>query len=811
MKISLNWLKDYVKIPEDLKLKQLVYDLTMSTVEVEGAEELAKKFEYMVVGVIKEVLPHGDADKLKLCMTDIGDGNIHQIVCGGINLEENMKVIVALPGAMVRWHGEGELVPIKIAKVRGEESYGMICASSEVGLGDLFPADDDAEIVDLKDFDAEAGCPLSEALGIDDIILEIDNKSITNRPDLWGHYGMARELAAIYDLPLAEIKKYSSEPMGDLLIEIDDEVRCPRYIGARIEGVANIPSPFKIQRRIWSVGMRPINAIVDITNYVMLATGNPTHAFDADDLTGDIRVRLAKKEENITLLDGRELSLTEEDLLITDDKGALALAGVMGGAGEGISSKTEKVILEVANFEPLGVRKTAARYEARTEAAARYEKGIDPDRCELALSMAMNMFTQFYPDMKLTGFHDNYPESAEIKEIDLSLSWLEKRLGKKIPEEEIVNQLEKLGFKVRIDDDILHVTPPSWRSTGDVSVQDDILEEVARMHGYDKFETIPIITTISSSINQLDMDLDRKIREYLAFRCGMQEIFTYPWVNATYQEAIYPNAENILRLSAPPSPELSQIRMSLLPNMCKVISDNLRYNDNFALFEVAEVFFDKDYNNSYDEKESLPLGRKHVAGSLVENSKKIDKLFRRAKGIIEELSRYTHIEEISFEANDKPDWANEEVWLNIYHNKEKIGDIGLLSKKASLQCGIKQASVVLFEIDIDSLSVLNSRTNSFTEIPEYPMTEYDISILVDSSTKWKDILASINGSENKLVHGVSYVGEYVGEQVPEGKKSVTCRLIIGSVEKTLTSEEIDGAANSILKNLEKTIGAKLRN
>ena len=305
MKVSLNWLSDYVALPEDMDLKQLAFDLTMSTVEVESVTELARQFDGIVVGEIREVLPHPKADRLRVCKVDIADGQIHDIVCGGSNLAAGMKTVVACPGSFVRWHGEGEPVEIKNTKLRGVASFGMICASVEVGLADLFPAQEEAEIMDLTAFDAPAGTPLAKALELDDVILEIDNKSMTNRPDLWGHYGIAREISALYDLPLKKFEPYVPGEAPAFPISIEDTDRCPRYIGVQMEGVCVRPAPFLIQSRIWRVGMRPINALVDITNYVMLAVGQPTHVFDSDNITDYICVRMAKKGEELLLLNDK--------------------------------------------------------------------------------------------------------------------------------------------------------------------------------------------------------------------------------------------------------------------------------------------------------------------------------------------------------------------------------------------------------------------------------------------------------------------------------------------------------------------------
>ena len=855
MKVSLNWIKDYVSIPEEIPLSKIAYDLTMSTVEVEGMTVIGNDYENIVVGVIKELMVHPNADKLTICKTDIGGGDVREIVCGGINLCEGMKVAVAKPGAMVRWHGEGEPVEIKNAKLRGVESYGMICASSEIGLFDLFPFDEEATIVDLSSFDAEAGANLADALGLNDVILEIDNKSLTNRPDLWGHYGIAREISALYDLPLREFEAYTPPSTPDFEITIDDTGRCPRYVGVRIEGLDTKPSPFEIQSRIWRVGMRPINAIVDITNYVMLSTGQPTHAFDSDNIKGHIIVRRAGNEERLALLDGKELTLCPEDLVIADEENAVGLAGVMGGVKDSVLQDTTKVILEIANFEALGIRRTATRYEVRTEAAARNEKGIDPERCDIALSQAMRLFAEIYPGMAVTGFRDVYPKLLQRSEVEVSLDWLERRLGKRIPNDEISRMLENLGFEVEFDverpNDMpgvnsrggsMRLIAPTWRSTGDISIPNDIMEEVARMHGLENFEPTSIAASFDSAINQQDVDIDRKIREYLAVRCGMQEVYTYPWISDEYVNTIQGSFDGMLEITAPPSPDERRLRSSLLPGLCKAAAGNAHNFDEFAIFESAQVFFDGNFSSEYDPRESLPHQHKSVAGAFVGSLDDVNALFRRAKGAIEALPRYVHAGALSFSAEEKPVWADNVLWLNIVSvdsgdgssndensdagssntgnsdagksqvGEKLIGNLALLSRKAALDCGIKNSAVMLFEMNMSELTPLTSRTNRFTHLPEYPMTDYDVSMLFSRDTKWEEILSVITSkkSADELLRGVSFVDEYRGRQVPDDKKSVTFRLVIGSLSKTLTAEEIETCAAAIVKRLGKNLGAELR-
>ncbi len=812
MKLSLNWIKDYVKLPEDMDLNRLAFDLTMSTVEVEGAHSLASQFENIVVGEIKEVLPHPNADKLRVCKVDINDGEIHDIVCGGSNLEVGQSVVVACPGAMVRWHGEGEPVEIKNTKLRGVASFGMICASSEVGLHDLFPVNDEHEIMDLTSFGIPAGTNLAKALDLDDIILEIDNKSMTNRPDLWGHYGIAREIAALYNLPLIAPKEFNAEGLETLPLEIVDTQRCPRYMGVKMEGVSVKPSPFKMQSRLWRVGQRPINALVDVTNYVMMAFGQPTHVFDADNISDHITVRRAEDDEKLLLLNGKELSLSSDDLVIADSEGAVALAGVMGGSKDSILPDTQRIILEVANFESTGVRRTALRYDNRTEASSRYEKAIDPERCDLALAFTLELLSELYPEMKVVAYNDVYPNKLVRKEIDVELNWLERRLGKRIANEDIKAKLSLMGYDVTFTDTHMHIVVPTWRSTGDVSIKADIMEEVARMYGYENFEPTPIVTSFEGAINQLDVDLVRKIKEYLAIRCGMQEIFTYPWMTDSFVEAILQNTDGILKLATPPAPDEKYIRSSLLPNICKAVVKNERFYNEFAIFEEAQIFKDENYVSKYDEKELLPSQRRNIAGAFAAPADTVPALFRRAKGVVENMCRFTHMEAFDFVRETKPVWADEVVWLNIKLHDSIIGNVALLNKKASLACGIKNLGVILFEIDTDALKPFTSRTNTFAHIAEYPTIEYDLSMLFDAETKWSDIRDTVLKKKNSdsFLQDVHFIDEYKGAQVPEGKKSVTIRLVLGSSEKTLTSNEIEATANTIIKFLTKNIGAEMR-
>lgn len=808
MKLSLNWIKNYVELPAELTKAKLAYDLTMCTVEVEDAVALADGLKGIFVGKILTVAPHPGADKLRVCTVSTGDGEPSVIVCGGCNLEEGQLVAVAKPGAFVRWHGEGEPVEIKPAKLRGVMSCGMICASGEIGLEELFPASRPNEIIDLAGLGVEPGQPLAAALGLDDIILEIDNKSLTNRPDLWGHYGMARELAAIYGCELKPLPQTElPTENGGLGIVIENAQRCPRYAGVVIKGIRAVQSPFWLRSMLWRVGQRPINLPVDITNYVMFAVGQPTHAFDRSHIHGAIHIRDAREGEKLELLDGSHLDLTTEDLVIADEKNPVALAGIMGGKLDSILPETTEIILEIANFSALGTRRTAQRFDLRTDASTRYEKGADPQRVNDALTLGMELFKSEFPNAEIAGCVDSYPQPLPLAVVDVTLDFLSKRLGREISGEEVKGTLDRLGFEVELKRDVLRVTAPSWRSTGDISLPDDILEELARLIGYENFEFKPPAVVLNRPVNQPRSEFERAIREYLAFRCGMQEIFTYPWVEDQYIEAARADSSEMLQLATPPAPDEAHLRSTLLPGLLKAVSTNLRYLDEFRLYEMTQVFFDRGYRSLSSQVELLPEQALHLGGALAGEDAK--RLFREAKGILEAMHRIVCMEPLTFVQEVKPAWADEKLWLNVRNCGGDVGSLGLVSIKSAREAGIKRNHAVVFELDVERLTPLGSRNNVYERLPAYPLVDFDLSLTFDEAVQWADIEAVASGA-SPLVRQVRFIDEYHGPQVGPGKKSLTFRTWIGFDEGTLTSEKIEEVTCQMVKKIGKKYGAVVR-
>ena len=806
MKVSLNWVKKYVDLPDYITTKQIATDLTLRTVEVEGYENTEEKFHDIIVGKILEVNEHPNADKLRVCKVDIGDGEPKQIVCGGSNLYTNEMVVVCKPGAEVYWHGESELMKIKDSKVRGVDSYGMICGAEEVYLENIFPAKVEDEIVDLAGIDCYPGQSITEIIDMKDVVLEIDNKSLTNRPDLWGHYGIARELSAIYDVdlkPIEKVKIDSNLPKYDVVIE--DTTKCQRYVAVEIDNVYEKRSPLWMQSALIKGGMRPINAIVDITNYVMMAVGQPLHAFDKTHVDGNkIIVRNARDGEELLLLDNNTIELTTDDLVISDSKDAMALAGIRGGKKDSILPETTGVVLEVANFTAKTIRKTGKRFDEKTDASIRYEKNLDTQRVEEGLNLALALFKEIFPESKIVAFNDVYPVKTKNEKINVSEEFLDTRLGKKIDRETITRVLTRLGYEVNYKNGIYTVVVPTYRSTGDVSLKDDVMGDIARLLSFESFEAQPLTISFDHAVLQNKVLLETRIKEYLSNRCGFYEMFTYPWINEKYIDAASLNKEDSIKLATPPSPEEAYLRSSLVPGMLEAISKNLRYFDSFKMFEMAQVFIKGEYHES-SEDETLPIHKKLLTGSIVGSNPK--EIFYELKGVIENISRYTHMKELNFTTEcEKPSWADINACLAIKLDNEIVGYMGLLSVKTMNDAKIKRTNVAIFELDSDMFIPLESRTNKFKHIPVLPSVEKDLSLIVDENITWADMTKYIRSKASDI----KFIEEYRGNQIPEGKKSIMLRVTFDSGDTTLTSEEINTKLDAIIRTLNKMCGAVLR-
>lgn len=809
MFISLNWVKKYTDLPVDLSMEQLAYDLTMRTVEVEGWHNPKDSYAGVVIGEILSVQSHPDADLLRICQVDVGQAEPLQIVCGGSNLYEHELVVVAAPGAMVRWHGQGEPVEIKPAQLRGVDSYGMICAANELDLDDLFPARDEHEIMDLSAFPgAKVGAALTEVLDLDDFILDIDNKSLTNRPDLWGHYGIARELAAIYGTSMKDLPQGPALPtdLPAYRVDIADEADCPRYLAAVIQDVANEPSPYELKKYLHLIGHSSHGLLVDISNFVMYGLGQPNHTYDRQQVGDTISVRRAQEGENLLLLEDISLKLDPEDIVIASDQHAIGLAGIKGGLHDSILPETHEIVLEIANFDPHRIRKTDKKYAVHTEAAARFEKGLSVESIDPAFDYFLYLLHRYQPQAKVVAFTDQGSKRQAPLEITCQLAHLQDRLGKELTAEEMARLLAPLGFQV-VPGKPEEITwrVPYWRATGDVEGEADLVEEIARMIGYENFPFVAPAIHLDRAVQSNLYTLDQKLRTFLAANCGLQEVYTYPWVEESYQRLCgYPDAASIEIFDAP-SPEEKYLQQSLLPGLLAVAKRNEGYAAEFSLFNSAMCFKKRAQAVKNAGGESLPE-QKQKLGVLCFGQDP-HQLFRKVKGIWEALIRTFDFVPFALEQVDKPQWSDPQAWANIVApSGSRVGDLGLVSAYVLEKAGFKRGYIALLEFSLDCLHAAQSESLRYHAIPEFPLVEMDFTVLCPEGVRWQDISRYIA----KRVVSVEFVGEYRGKQVPEGKKSITFRVNIGKSDGTLSREEIDQQRNSLLNTLKHTVGAEIR-
>ncbi len=849
MLLSLNWLKNYVSFPKGLTAKKLAHDLTMSTVEVESIENQAEKFDKIVVGKIVEVKNHPNADKLKIVMTDIGEKKPVQIVCGGINLKEGMFVVVALPGSKVRWHGEGELVELQETEIRGEKSFGMICSGNEIGLEKIFPCAE-KEIVDLGQTTPlpalslsrrgiGPGQNLAEALGLDDTIIELDNKSITHRPDLWNHYGVARELSVIYKTPLEKFQiinnkfqinsklQNSKFKNNNLSIKIQDKKLCPRYIGCLIKNVKVGPSPEWLVKSLEAVGLRSTNNIVDITNYVMLDVGEPMHAFDKAKLyqtqirnqkslprrqAGEIRknekieinIRTAKNGEKIKTFNGVERKLDENILVIADSEKPIALAGVMGGLDSSVDDKTTEIILEAANFDAFNVRKTTQKLNIRTEASNRFEKKLAGEFAILGMQKALQLIKEIIPEAEMGSMVDiNYAKNPDIK-IKIEHEFIEKRIGQEISSKEIKNILERLGFVVETQDIASQntgykITVPYWRSTGDIDCPEDIVEEVARIYGYNNLKDQPLGVKLHKQILQPEFELCQKIKDFLVLNSGLNEIFNYPWTEEIYLKKLGENGKMII-VANPPSEANKWLQNSLIPNLVKNIEDNLRYFDDFGIFEMANV-----YLPSNQESKMLAIG-------FV--SPKNTDAFLSVKGIIENIFNILQITDYRLQITKTSEsYLNSEKSLAVCVGDKQLGWLGELKKEIYQKFNFKNRNICLTEINLTELIAVakNVSVKKYQPLPQFPEVIRDLAFELDWNVRWGDIYKFIlsesprDESKDPVASELNFLSEFdLG-----AKKSLAFRITY-QASRTLTDKEVDLRQEKIIKLVEEKFAGRLR-
>ena len=812
MYLSFNWLKDFVKIPGKITPKELGEKLTLHTVEIDGIAKQADKLEKIVVGKILEIKKHPNADKLQLVSVEVGknNGGILDIVCGAKNIKKGNKIPVALIGAILP-NG----LEIKKTKIRGEESSGMLCSQKELNLGS-----DNLGIMILGRF-ASIGQDLSKNLDLDDIVFEVDNKSITNRPDLWGHYGLAREIGAFLGVEVKQYKTEIKKPKKlkrniKLDINIKEKNLCPRYMAVAIEGIKIEDSPKWIQKRLLAVGVRPINNIVDITNYVMLETGQPLHAFDLKKISSsteevEIIVRLAKKGEEIKTLDDTVRKLDNEMLVITDSQNPIAIAGVMGGHSSEVDKKTTAIIIESANFEAISTRKTSQKLGLRTEASKRYEKNLDPNLCETALARTIELIKKTckksYP---ISEVSDESNFNLDQNPIELNLDWLEKIIGYKIEDKKIIEILDNLGFEINKNEEetqnnILQVTPPTWRSTGDISIVEDLVEEITRIYGYDNLTPVMPIIKMSVPVVNKEKIFEDKIKNILAKTAKLTEVYNYSFVNEEQLEKICIDYSNYIKLENPITNQHTMLRQSLSPNVLQNIKLNQSKYNTIEIFELGYIYLNLPGYMPKDDtkKEMLPFQEKRLCIGLAGDDSK--KLFSKLKGIVQLI-----IPEVEFNISETAHtWTHEKMLANVFSNDQQIGILASIDKKILRNLGIKK-QVVAVELDFYKIfNLAQGKEVKFQKFAKYPPVIRDLCFVIDEKILYNDIKIEIEGFDS-LIREIKLIDEYSGNKLEKDKKSLTFNIVYQSAHKTLKAEEIDELQKRLINTMQKKFNAQVR-
>ena len=788
MKISMNWLKDYVDIDHEYQL--LVDKFNLMSQEVESFYKLVEA-DHLVIGKVLTCEKHPSADKLSLTTVDTGN-EVLQIICGAPNIAKDQKVIVALVGATLPGNFK-----IKDAKIRGVESNGMICSLGELGVKEFDSKE--TGIYVLGD-DAVIGNDPLEYLHLDDYVLDLDLTA--NRPDLLSVEGVAFDTACMFNSVICLKKhKYDISNVENNLRVFTDTSKCLAYYGQVIENIKIKESPYWLKSRLLASGIRPINNVVDITNYVMIEYGQPLHAFDFGKFnSGQIIVRKANKNETIKTLDDQVRKLEDYDIVITDGKKPVALGGVMGGSETEVGETTTKILLEAAYFDPVSVRKTSKRLDLKSEASSRFEKGVDPNKILKALDYATELFIQL-ADGEVKGQYSFFDSTKkEPNNVELPLQKLISVTGYDFSINEVEDILERLRFKYRVRNEVFTVSVPTRREN--VTGYQDIIEEIVRIYGYDKIPTtIPVTPTTGYLTNK--QKLRRTVREYFV-NLGFNETKTYSLVSEF--QAVEFDIESLSKVTImnPLNKEKSTLRHSVVPSLLDV----LFYNKSRKIVDV-NLF---ELGNSYTEEKETELlsGLMHgLYNSSLWQGKKEPVDFYLIKGIIESLLKKLKIANYNIIASKNTVASmHPGIYADVYIANNYIGFLGKLHPQKEYSMGVNKTFV--FELNFGLLAEHNKLDLVFEEIPKYPEVTRDLAIVLDQSITINRLLEEVKVAGKKTLVNLELFDIYQGENIEESKKSVALKLTLQNSEKTLEAKEVDVVINRILKHLKETLDAELR-
>ena len=784
MRVSCNWLSRHVDL-SGVDLTALGRRFTMAVAELDGIEKVGHDLDRVVVGHVLEVKGL-EGKKVRLTSVDCGPHGVRAIICGAPNVEAGQKVAVALPGQKLG------AMEIAVAEVAGVVSHGMICSEKELGL-----SEDHAGIMVL-DGATPIGVPLAEAIpGLADTIYVIDNKSLTHRPDCWGHRGIAREIAALLDRPLrplsAEVVFGADRP---LTIEVRDQVACPRYSATTMSGVSIAPSPRWLRLLLQRVGTRPINNVVDASNFAMLDTGNPLHAFDRRQIAGDrIVVRAAADGERFTTLDGQERVLTASDLLIADATRGVALAGVMGGLDSEIKDDTTEVVLEAANFDPARVRMTAQRLGLRTESSARFEKSLDPRLVDDGARVFLALVGELCPGARVTSaFMDvarAYPEPTVIA---VDAAYIHERLGFPVGKERIVEVLRGLEFGVEVggpSGERLAVTVPTWRATKDIRIAEDLVEEVGRVFGYDNIPPLAPLVPVMQPDRNAKKKFERAVRAALTGSAGLDELQTYSFDDDAVLARIGVVPPERVRLRNPITTEEPCMRTAIAPHLLEVLDKNARGFEAIGVFELGRVFLPRP-GSLPDQPTALG-----VLVATVESADATASWFLRGKALLQGLTAAVERRMPELVPGRVPQpYAHPVRQAALVLEGREVGMLAELHPLVLHKLGVRHTGFLL-ELDLDALRASAVAPIRYRALPRFPAVFRDFAVLVAKSVPAGVVGAAIAGAAPELIADVAFQSVWSGPGIPETDKSLAWSVTFRHPERTLTDAEAREAETKI--------------
>ena len=789
MRVPVKWIRDFVDI--DISAQELADKMTMTGTKAETIEYLGEEISNVLVGKIVEIEKHPDADKLQITQIDIGTGENIQIVTGAQNIEIGDIVPVAMHKSTLP-NG----IKITKGKLRGVVSNGMLCSCKELNVDEKYVDEKSKNGIWILDKSLTLGQDIKEALDLKDAIIEFELTA--NRPDCLSMIGIAREVSATIDksinIPKNEFE--TTDEKFDFEVKIEDENLCSRYMLRKIKDVKIEKSPYNIQRRLIEAGIRPINNIVDITNYVMLEYGQPMHAFDSKMLNNKIVVKRAKNGEKFTTLDDVQRTLDDSMLMITDGEKSIAIAGVMGGQNSEITDTTTEVVFECASFEQDSIRLTSKKLGLRTDSSSRFEKGIDLQRPKLALDRACYLIEKHGYGKVVGDTKDTISTNIEQRQISIDAKKIISKLGNDVEIDEIKTILEKLFFEVKVDGTILNIKIPFYRN--DITMSDDILEEVARIYGFNNI----ISKNINSVVTFGEKTPIKKFEDnakYALMSNGLTEVITYSFIGEKDLDMINFPKDKILKILNPLGEDKSIMRTTLVPSMMNVVKTNYtRKNDFFAGFEIGHIFIKEE-----DNKE--PIQKRQLVGAIYGDNMDFFALKSMLEGAFDNIG----IHQRKYEADHTNTLFHTQRCAKIYAGNNELGYIGELHPIILENYEIKRR-VYIFVIDFDKLFESKYEVKLAQNVSKFPAIKRDIAFVVDEKVLCSQIENLISENANDIVEKVELFDIYVGSQVEKGKKSMAYSIIYRTNDRTLTDDEVNPVQEKILKELEEKLGAYLR-